>query len=57
MNKSAFAFIGLIILLAACGKTVKETPNGLKYTIIEAGDGDRAHQGRSTAQRAAHARA
>ncbi|HEY9489601.1 MAG TPA: FKBP-type peptidyl-prolyl cis-trans isomerase [Chryseosolibacter sp.] len=40
MNKSAFAFIGLIILLAACGKTVKETPNGLKYTIIEAGDGE-----------------
>ena len=40
MNKSAFAFIGLIILLAACGKTVKETPNGLKYTIIKAGDGE-----------------
>jgi FKBP-type peptidyl-prolyl cis-trans isomerase FkpA len=40
MNKSAYAFIGLLTLLVACDKTtVKETPNGLKYTIIKAGDG------------------
>jgi FKBP-type peptidyl-prolyl cis-trans isomerase FkpA len=40
MNKSAYAFIGLFTLLIACNKTtVKETPNGLKYTIIKAGDG------------------
>jgi FKBP-type peptidyl-prolyl cis-trans isomerase FkpA len=41
MNKSAYAFIGLLMLLTACGKTVKETPNGLKFTIIEKGDGAR----------------
>ena len=39
MNKSAYAFIGLLALLTACGKNEKETPNGLKYTVIEAGDG------------------
>ena len=39
MNKSAYAFIGLLALLTACGKTEKETPNGLKYTVIKAGDG------------------
>ena len=39
MNKSAFALIGLVTLLAACGKKEKETPNGLKYTIIKSGDG------------------
>lgn len=39
MNKSAYAVIGLLTLLISCGKTVKETPNGLKYTVINAGDG------------------
>lgn len=39
MNKSAYAFIGLLVLLIACGKTEKETPNGLKYTVIKNGDG------------------
>ena len=39
MNKSAYALIGLLTLLTACGENVKETPNGLKYTVIEAGDG------------------
>lgn len=39
MNKSAYAFIGLLTLLTACGKNEKETPNGLKYTVIESGDG------------------
>jgi len=39
MNKYSYAFLGLLTLLAACSKTEKETPNGLKYTIIKAGDG------------------
>lgn len=39
MNKSAYAFIGLLTLLTACGKNEKETPNGLKYTVIKSGDG------------------
>jgi FKBP-type peptidyl-prolyl cis-trans isomerase FkpA len=42
MNKSAYAFIGLLTLLAACSQNVKETPNGMKYTIIEAGKGEPA---------------
>ncbi len=40
MNKSAYACIGLVALLMACNTNkVKETPNGLKYTVIKAGDG------------------
>jgi FKBP-type peptidyl-prolyl cis-trans isomerase FkpA len=39
MNKYAYAFIGLLTLLTACSEITKETPNGLKYTIIKAGDG------------------
>lgn len=39
MNKSSFAFIGLLAFMFACGETVKETPSGLKYTVIRAGDG------------------
>jgi FKBP-type peptidyl-prolyl cis-trans isomerase len=39
MNKSTYAFLGLLMLVAACGKKEKETPNGLKYTVVEAGDG------------------
>ena len=39
MNKSAYAFIGLVTLLTACGKTEKETPNGFKFTVVESGDG------------------
>ena len=42
MNKSTYAFIGLLALVAACGKKEKETPNGLKYTVVEAGDGELA---------------
>lgn len=38
MNKYNYAFIGLLMLLVACGKTEKETPNGLKYTILKKGD-------------------
>lgn len=40
MNKSTYAFLGLLTLVAACGKKEKETPNGLKYTVVEAGDGE-----------------
>lgn len=40
MNKYNYAFVGLLLLLTACGKEEKETPSGLKYTIIEAGDGE-----------------
>src|SRR5687768_7380484 len=38
MNKYNYAIIGLFVLLTACGKKEKETPNGLKYTVIEAGN-------------------
>ncbi len=38
MNKYA-PIIGLLVLVTACSKTEKETPNGLKYTIIKTGDG------------------
>ena len=40
MNKSAYAVTGLLILLISCNQNVKETPNGMKYTVIEAGDGE-----------------
>lgn len=40
MNKSAFACLVLITLLSACGQKEKETPNGLKFTVIQAGDGN-----------------
>jgi FKBP-type peptidyl-prolyl cis-trans isomerase FkpA len=39
MNKSTYALMGLLLLSAACSKPEKETPSGLKYTVIEAGDG------------------
>jgi len=39
MNKSAYACIGLLTLLIACNQKEKETPNGLKYTVFETGDG------------------
>lgn len=38
MNKSVFTCLGLLILLTACNN-VKETPSGLKYSVLEAGDG------------------
>jgi FKBP-type peptidyl-prolyl cis-trans isomerase FkpA len=40
MNKYNYAFIGLLMLVVACGKKEKETPSGLKYTVIKAGDGE-----------------
>ncbi len=39
MNKSGYAFAALLLLLVACAKKEKETANGMKYTVIEAGDG------------------
>lgn len=40
MNKSAYGFIALIALLVSCNDNTKETPNGMKYTVIESGDGE-----------------
>lgn len=31
--------IGLLLIFTACKKTEKETPNGLKYTVLKSGDG------------------
>ncbi len=39
MTNYNYAYIGLLLILVACGKTEKETPNGLKYTVIKNGDG------------------
>jgi len=39
MNKYNYAVIGLLMLLVACGKKEKETPSGLKYRVLVAGDG------------------
>lgn len=40
MIKSSYLLAGMLILCLACDKTSeKQTPNGLKYTVIEKGDG------------------
>ena len=39
MNKIASVLIGLSLLFTACSKSEKETPSGLKFEVIEAGDG------------------
>jgi FKBP-type peptidyl-prolyl cis-trans isomerase FkpA len=39
MNRISSVLIGLTLLCAACTKSEKETPNGFKFTVIEAGDG------------------
>jgi FKBP-type peptidyl-prolyl cis-trans isomerase FkpA len=39
MNKISCALIGLTLLVAACNKSEKETPNGFKFTMVKAGDG------------------
>jgi FKBP-type peptidyl-prolyl cis-trans isomerase len=31
--------IGLLLIVTACKKTEKETPNGLRYTVLKSGDG------------------
>lgn len=38
MNKPAFVCLSLLTLLMACNQE-KETPSGLKYTVLEAGNG------------------
>ncbi len=41
MNKSTFlACLGAMVLLGACGPKENETPNGLKYKILQAGNGE-----------------
>src|SRR5690606_31103067 len=40
MNKTAFACLGMLTLLMACGQNEKETPSGLKYTVLKTGDGE-----------------
>lgn len=37
--------VGLVLLMAACQKSEKETPSGLKYTVVKAGDGVAAKKG------------
>lgn len=37
--------MGLLTLLFSCSQNVKETPNGMKYTVIEAGNGEPAKTG------------
>jgi len=44
MNKSLFAGLSLLVLLAACKNEI-ETPNGLKYRILKAGNGQTARHG------------
>ena len=39
MNRISSVLIGLTLLCAACTKSEKETPNGFKFTVINAGDG------------------
>lgn len=39
MNKSVYAPVALMALFIACNDNQRETPNGLKYTVIETGDG------------------
>ena len=39
MNKSVYAPVALLALLIACNDNERETPSGLKYTVIETGDG------------------
>jgi FKBP-type peptidyl-prolyl cis-trans isomerase len=39
MNKILSVLIGMSILCAACTNTEKETPSGLKYSVLQTGDG------------------
>lgn len=45
MNKSAYVLIGLLMFFMSCSEKERETPSGMKYTIIEAGDGATAKTG------------
>jgi len=44
MNKSAYAVIGIFLLASACNQDERETPNGMKYTILSSGEGDPAQK-------------
>jgi FKBP-type peptidyl-prolyl cis-trans isomerase FkpA len=39
MTKLSYLILGTIVLMVACKDAEKVTPNGLKYTVIKAGDG------------------
>lgn len=39
MRKLSYSLIGLVLLVAACKDTEKVTPNGLKFTVLKAGEG------------------
>lgn len=39
MIRIAYVMTGLLLLCVACKQTEKETPSGLKFTVIDAGDG------------------
>ena len=39
MNRISLVLIGLTMFFAACTNNEKETPNGMKFTVIKAGDG------------------
>lgn len=39
MNRISIVLVGLTMLCVACTKSEKETPNGLKYTVLKTGDG------------------
>ncbi|MDH4090949.1 MAG: FKBP-type peptidyl-prolyl cis-trans isomerase [Cyclobacteriaceae bacterium] len=39
MNRISIVLVGLTLLCVACTKSEKETPNGLKFTVLKTGDG------------------
>ena len=39
MNRISLVLIGLVLICFSCAKKEKETPDGFKYTVIEAGNG------------------
>jgi FKBP-type peptidyl-prolyl cis-trans isomerase FkpA len=39
MTRISIVLIGLSLLVGACTKTEKETPNGFKFSVVKAGDG------------------
>lgn len=40
-----YLLIGLVLIVAACSKTTKETPKGHKYTLLREGSGETAKAG------------
>jgi FKBP-type peptidyl-prolyl cis-trans isomerase FkpA len=45
MIRLSYVFIGLLLLSVACSKSEKETPNGFKYTVVKAGNGELPKKG------------